>query len=61
MIIKMNENFNSNPLNEIMSCPFSQSCALPKLESLCNFPDYKLCPDYQIRLQKLKSSTKVLH
>ena len=45
----------------ILACPFTESCKLPKIQSLCNFPDYKLCRDYQNKLQKLKTSTKILH
>jgi hypothetical protein len=45
----------------ILSCPFTESCNLPKVQSLCNFPDYKQCRDYEIKLQKLKNSIKILH
>jgi hypothetical protein len=46
---------------KILTCPFIESCNLPKLQWLCNFPDYKLCRDYNLKLQKLKTSTKTLH
>jgi hypothetical protein len=45
----------------ILSCPFSHKCTLPKIEHLCNFPDYKICPDYDSKLKRLMASTKVLH
>ena len=45
----------------ILACPFTESCNLPKVQSLCHFPDYKLCRDYEIKLQKLKTSMKILH
>jgi len=45
----------------ILACPFTESCNLPKIQSLCNFPDYKQCRDYEIKLQKLKTSLKILH
>ena len=50
-----------DPKSYILSCPFSHACSLPKVESLCNFPDYKLCPDYESKLKRLKSLTKILH
>ncbi len=50
---------NFSPKSSILSCPFSHSCRLPKVESLCNFPDYKLCPDYDSKLKRLKFSTKI--
>ncbi len=50
-----------NPKSCILSCPFSHACSLPKVESLCNFPDYKLCHDYDSKLKRLKASTKILH
>jgi len=45
---------------KILTCPFFESCNLPKVQSLCNFPDYKECRDYAIKLQKLKLSMKIL-
>ena len=47
--------------NVFLACPFTHSCNLPKVKSLCNFPDYKQCRDYEIKLQKLKASMKILH
>ncbi len=45
----------------ILSCPFTRTCNLPKIEHLCNFSDYKICPDYDSKLKRLKASIKVLH
>lgn len=44
----------------ILSCPFLISCNLPKGE-ICNFPEYKVCPEYESRLTNLRSTSKVLH
>ncbi|MHA1240537.1 MAG: hypothetical protein ACTSQU_07055 [Promethearchaeota archaeon] len=44
----------------ILSCPFTRTCNLPKIEHLCNFSNYKICPDYDSKLKKLKASPKVL-
>jgi hypothetical protein len=57
MITESNYNLEMN----ILSCPFSHKCNLPKIENLCNFPEFKICPDYQQKLHKLKSSLKILH
>lgn len=57
----MISNIDFNPENKVLSCPFSHTCNLPKAQNLCNFPDYKVCPDYHTKLQKLKSSVKILH
>lgn len=43
----------------ILSCPFFKSCNLPK--SRCSFPEYKVCPDYQSKLNDLRQESKVLH
>ncbi|MBN1213845.1 MAG: hypothetical protein JXA99_00230 [Candidatus Lokiarchaeota archaeon] len=40
----------------ILICPFSNSCILPKSEVICDFPCYKICPEYQLRGEKLKKS-----
>ena len=57
----MSSDLNFNPENVLLSCPFSESCILPKIQSLCRFPEYKLCPDYESKLQKLKSNAKILY
>jgi hypothetical protein len=57
MISESNFNLERN----ILSCPFSHRCNLPKIETLCNFPEYKICPDYDSKLKRLKTSIKVLH
>jgi len=57
MISESNFNLEGN----ILSCPFSHKCILPKIENLCVFPEYKICPDYDSKLKRLKASTKILH
>ena len=57
MISKLKFNLKS----AILSCPFLHSCTLPKIENLCNFLEYKICPDYDSKLKRLKASTKILH
>lgn len=57
MISELNFDLERN----ILSCPFSHKCTLPMIESLCNFPKYKICPDYDSNLKRMKSSIKVLH
>ncbi|MFX1337278.1 MAG: hypothetical protein ACFFDK_01570 [Promethearchaeota archaeon] len=57
----MSSELNFSPENTLLFCPFSQSCILPKMECLCHFPSYKLCPDYQDKLKKLKSTSKNLY
>ena len=52
---------NFNIERTILSCPFTYKCILPKIENLCNFPEYKICPDYDSNLKRLKASIKVLH
>jgi len=44
---------------QILSCPFLKSCNLPK--SRCGFPEYKVCTDYQSKLNALRQESKVLH
>jgi len=45
----------------LLSCPFTRSCHLPKAKEVCDFPNYKMCSEYQLGLNKLKSTSKVLH
>jgi len=45
----------------LLSCPFTRSCHLPKAKEVCDFPSYKICPEYQTGLNKLKSVSKILH
>jgi len=56
----MRSQLDFNPKRHIFSCPFSESCNLPKSESLYSFPENKICPDYQSKLTLLKNS-KALH
>lgn len=57
----MHSELNFNQDSHILSCPFSDKCNLPKSQSLCNFPDYKVCPEYQTKLNTLRTATKILH
>ena len=52
---------NFNLERSFLTCPFSHKCILPKIQTLCIFPEYKICPDYDSKLKKLKTSIKVLH
>jgi len=45
----------------LLSCPFTCSCHLPKGKEVCDFPRYKMCSEYQSGLNKLKSTSKILH
>ena len=45
----------------LLSCPFTRSCHLPKANEVCDFPNYKMCSEYQSGLNKLKAASKVLH
>lgn len=47
--------------DSLLSCPFTLSCHLPKAKEVCDFPNYKICSDYQSGLNKLKSTSKILH
>ena len=47
--------------DSLLSCPFTRSCHLPKAKEVCDFPNYKMCSEYQSGLNKLKSTSKVLH
>ncbi|MFX0057956.1 MAG: hypothetical protein ACFE85_13930 [Candidatus Hodarchaeota archaeon] len=55
------ENPSANKIDlHILSCPFLNSCNLPK-GTICNFPEYKVCSEYESKLTDLRSTTKVLH
>ena len=55
-------NIELEPKDEsLLSCPFMRSCHLPKAKEVCDFPNYKICPEYQSGLNKLKSASKILH
>ncbi|MFX1436371.1 MAG: hypothetical protein ACFFAA_04075 [Promethearchaeota archaeon] len=47
--------------NNLLECPFSHTCNLPLNQYSCNFPEYKVCTEYQIKLKKLKSPSKVIY
>ncbi|MFW9948669.1 MAG: hypothetical protein ACFFKA_00915 [Candidatus Thorarchaeota archaeon] len=56
----MNMELESNE-DSLLSCPFMRSCHLPKAREVCDFPNYKMCSEYQSGLNKLKSTSKILH
>ncbi|MFW9896039.1 MAG: hypothetical protein ACFFD7_09580 [Candidatus Thorarchaeota archaeon] len=39
---------------DLSECPFFTSCNLPKIQFLCKIPECKTCPDYNIKLAKIK-------
>ncbi|MBY9009333.1 MAG: hypothetical protein KGD74_05650 [Candidatus Lokiarchaeota archaeon] len=45
----------------LLPCPFTLSCHLPKANEVCDFPNYKMCSEYQSALNKLKITSKILH
>ncbi|MBN1214834.1 MAG: hypothetical protein JXA99_05260 [Candidatus Lokiarchaeota archaeon] len=52
-LIMLEINRKKEKLN-LLFCPFSNSCILPKKESICKFPHNKICPEYQIKEKNLK-------
>ncbi|MBD3197800.1 MAG: hypothetical protein GF317_22300 [Candidatus Lokiarchaeota archaeon] len=46
-----------NPEAYLLPCPFSESCLLPKKTDICSFPNYKVCPEYEVKVRKLKPKT----
>ncbi len=54
----MSSKLNFNPEENMLSCAFNHACTLPKSKEVCNFPNYKECPEYQSRMIKLKASSK---
>ncbi|MHA2009374.1 MAG: hypothetical protein ACXABO_20100 [Promethearchaeota archaeon] len=38
----------------LLGCPFFSTCNLPKIQFLCKIPECKNCPDYTIKLEKIK-------
>ncbi|MEJ2294277.1 MAG: hypothetical protein P8Y23_05860 [Candidatus Lokiarchaeota archaeon] len=48
-----------DPEREIQCCAFNHSCTLPKSKEVCNFPNFKACPEYQARMIKLKMSSTI--
>ncbi|MFX0106153.1 MAG: hypothetical protein ACFE75_11765 [Candidatus Hodarchaeota archaeon] len=50
-----------NPDLYLLSCPFAHVCSLPQTKDTCVSPQYKICPEYQDRLSKMKNPVKVLH
>lgn len=37
-----------------LTCPFFQTCSLPKIPFLCKVPQCKNCPDYSLKLNQIK-------
>jgi hypothetical protein len=37
-----------------LDCPFSGSCILPKKEHICKNPEYKVCPEFEVKKKKLR-------
>ncbi|MBY9004259.1 MAG: hypothetical protein KGD73_09835 [Candidatus Lokiarchaeota archaeon] len=54
----IDSNFNLEDC--LTACPFCHFCALPQNPISCNFPDYKICPEYSQKLIKFKDSSKIL-
>jgi hypothetical protein len=54
-------NIDPNLPDNLRECPFAHTCSLPINQHSCNFPEYKVCPEYQIKLKKLKSPSEVVH
>ncbi|MFX0036733.1 MAG: hypothetical protein ACFE9I_13975 [Candidatus Hermodarchaeota archaeon] len=52
---------NPTASNNLLECPFSHNCALPVKQNSCNFPKFKVCPEYQIKLKKLVSPSKIIN
>ncbi|MFX1309598.1 MAG: hypothetical protein ACFE8C_07870 [Promethearchaeota archaeon] len=48
-----------NSYKNSLECPFSHTCNLPINELSCNFPEFKICPEYQMKLKNLKSLSKI--
>jgi len=44
----------SIPIIETQICPFENSCPLPKIGTICNYPACKICPEFQYRVKILK-------
>lgn len=45
----------------ILYCPFNYSCILPQTELICKFPNYKICPEFQIKEKKIKEKYRNLY
>ncbi len=52
-LIMLEINRKNEKLN-LLFCPFSYSCILPKKASICKFPNNKICPEYQMKENNLK-------
>ncbi|MBY8981394.1 MAG: hypothetical protein KGD57_00465 [Candidatus Lokiarchaeota archaeon] len=45
----------------ILFCPFTYSCILPQTQSICKFPNYKICPEFQEKERFLKNKFNILY
>ncbi|MFW9949554.1 MAG: hypothetical protein ACFFKA_05460 [Candidatus Thorarchaeota archaeon] len=57
----MSSGFEFGINGSVLSCPFSHTCNLPKSQSICGFPEYKICPDFEKKMLNFKSSLKIIH
>lgn len=46
---------------QILFCPFTYSCILPQTNVICDFPCYKVCPEYRLKERQLKQESKTLY
>lgn len=37
-----------------IDCPFSNSCVLPKKDFICKNPEFKVCPEFEVKKKKLR-------
>jgi hypothetical protein len=57
----MSSEFKFGINGNILSCPFSHICNLPKSQTVCGYPEYKICSDFETKMLHLKSTSRVLH
>ena len=53
-VYQMDSNIVYIPRFELLTCPFIDTCELPKLQFLCKIPECKNCTDYIEKAKKLK-------
>lgn len=46
--------------NNIFSCPFYDSCRLPKDYTACFNPFYKICPEFQLKKHKMNKKNVLI-
>ncbi|MBD3197801.1 MAG: hypothetical protein GF317_22305 [Candidatus Lokiarchaeota archaeon] len=47
----MNTKTNASQLD---FCPFTDTCQLPQVGTICTFPNCKVCPEYQEKVRKVR-------